>query len=84
MRSTSCSAAAVDVRSLPAKRPNPDRMNPQRDDLAVMRFAIRSRDWRLVELMARLLGHERSDWLEVAHAAYMTLSARLEIGNDLL
>jgi hypothetical protein len=47
-----------------------------------MRFAVRSRDWRLVELLARLLAREPAGWLEVAHSAYSTLSARLGLGGD--
>jgi hypothetical protein len=58
-------------------------MSSDRDDLAVMGFAVRSRDWRLVELLARLLRRESSDWVGVAHTAYLTLSTRLGIGSDL-
>jgi hypothetical protein len=58
-------------------------MSPQRDDLAVMRFAVRSRDWRLVELLARVLAREPTGWLGVAHSAYATLSVRLGLGSDL-
>jgi hypothetical protein len=58
-------------------------MNTQRDDVAVMRFAVRSRDWRLVELLARLLVREPVGWLGVAHRAYLTLSSRLGLGGDL-
>jgi len=58
-------------------------MRSNRNDLAVMSFAVRSRDWRLVELLARLLGRESTDWLRVAHTAYLTLSARLGVGSDL-
>ena len=57
-------------------------MSTYRDDLAVMRFAVRSRDWRLVELLAQLLAREPAGWLEVAHSAYSTLSARLGLGGD--
>jgi hypothetical protein len=52
-------------------------MSPRHDDLAVMRFAIQNRDWRLVELLVRLLDRESASWLRVAHDAYTTLSARL-------
>ena len=83
MRLMSCSAAASDVSSPHASRPTSKPMSTQRDDLAVMRFAIRSGDWRLVELLARLLRREPSDWLTVAHSAYTTLSARLGLGSDL-
>ena len=58
-------------------------MSTKRNDLAVMSFAIRSKDWRLVELLARLLGRESSEWLGVAHKAYLTLSTRLGIGSEL-
>jgi hypothetical protein len=58
-------------------------MSPRRDDLAVMRFAVSSRDWRLVELLARLFARESAGWLGMAHAAYTTLSARLDLGGDL-
>jgi hypothetical protein len=58
-------------------------MSPQRDDLAVMRFAVRSRDWRLVELLAQLFAREHTGWLGAAHSAYTTLSVRLGLGSDL-
>lgn len=48
-----------------------------------MRFAVRSRDWRLVELLARLLAREPAGWLGVAHSAYTTLSTRLGLGGEL-
>ena len=83
MKWTSCSAAALDVSSHRRSRPSPQPMSTQRDDLAVMRFAVRSRDWRLVELLAQLLRREPTDWLTVAHSAYSTLSARLGLGRDL-
>jgi hypothetical protein len=58
-------------------------MSTNREDLAVIAFAVRSRDWRLLELLARLLGREPGGWLGVAHSAYTTLSARLGLGGDL-
>lgn len=58
-------------------------MSPRRDDLAVMRFAIQSHDWRLVELLARLLDRESTGWLRLALDAYTTLSARLGVGSNL-
>jgi len=58
-------------------------MSTNRNDLAVIRFAVRSRDWRLLELLARLLGREPAGWLGVAHSAYTTLSVRLGLGADL-
>lgn len=58
-------------------------MSTHRDDLAVMRFAVRSRDWRLVELLAQLFAREPVGWLRVARSAYVTLSARLDLGGDL-
>jgi hypothetical protein len=62
---------------------HPLSMSAYRDDLAVMRFAVRSRDWRLVELLARLLGRESAGWIDVAHCTYITLSTRLGLGSDL-
>jgi hypothetical protein len=82
MRSTSCSVAAADVSFRHPRRPTSQPMSTYRDDLAVMRFAVRSRDWRLVELLAQLLAREPAGWLEVAHSAYSTLSARLGLGGD--
>jgi hypothetical protein len=58
-------------------------MSTRRDDLAVMRFAVRSRDWRLVELLAQLLAREPADWLRVARSAYGTLSAHLGLDGEL-
>ena len=58
-------------------------MTPRRDELAVLRFAIQSRDWRLVELLARVLGRDTSSWLGVAHHAYLTLSGRLGFSDRL-
>jgi len=83
MRSMSCFAAASDVSSANRTRPTTEPMRTNRNDLAVMSFAVHSRDWRLVELLARLLGRERTEWLGVAHTAYLTLSARLGIGSEL-
>ncbi len=76
MRWMSSSVAEADVSSRPSRRPNSQPMNRERDDLAVMRHAVRSRDWRLVELLARLLAREPAGWLGVAHSAYSTLAAR--------
>ena len=83
MRWMSCSAAEADVSSRASRRPSSQPMNRERDDLAVMRHAVRSRDWRLVELLARLLAREPAGWLGVAHSAYSTLAARLGLGGDL-
>jgi hypothetical protein len=47
-----------------------------------MRFAVRSRDWRLVELLARVLAREPAGWLGVAHGSYVTLSTRLGLGSE--
>lgn len=58
-------------------------MSPRRDDLAAMRFAIRSHDWRLVELLARLLDRDSVAWLRLALDAYTTLSVRLGLGSNL-
>ena len=52
-------------------------MTTQRDHVALVRFAVEARDWRLVELLARLLGRESAAWLSVAHRAYTPLAARL-------
>lgn len=52
-------------------------MTSQRDQVALVSFAVQARDWRLVELLARLLGRESSSWLGVAHRAYILLAARL-------
>ena len=57
-------------------------MTSQRDHLALVRFAVQARDWRLVELLARLLGRESPAWLGVAHRAYSTLATRLRLGGD--
>lgn len=83
MRWTSSSAAVGDVSYAARSRPTRSVTNPHRDDLAVMRFALRSRDWRLIELLARLLMREPVGWLGVAHRTYRTLSGRLGLGSDL-
>ena len=75
--------AEADVSSRASGRPSSQPMNRERDDLGVMRHAVRSRDWRLVELLARLLAREPAGWLGVAHSAYSTLAARLGLGGDL-
>ena len=52
-------------------------MTTQRDQVALVSFAVQARDWRLVELLARLLDRESSSWLRIAHRAYTSLAARL-------
>ncbi len=77
----SSSAAPADVRSQGAVRPALS-MTSRRDQLALVRFAVQARDWRLVELLAQLLARESPGWLGVAHRAYATLSARLRLDGD--
>lgn len=59
-------------------------MTSRRDQLALVRFAMQARDWRLVELLAQLLARESPSWLGVAHSAYATLSRRLRLDGDSL
>lgn len=47
-----------------------------------MRFAVESRDWELVGVLAEFLEREPASWLGVAQSAYLTLSVRLGLGSE--
>ena len=57
-------------------------MSSPREDPAVMRFAVESRDWELVGVLAEFLEREPASWLGVAQSAYLTLSVRLGLGSE--
>jgi hypothetical protein len=56
-------------------------MSDIRDPAAVLRHAVQVGDWRLVELLARLLAGGFTGRAGVAHRAYDTLVVRLGLSE---
>jgi hypothetical protein len=56
-------------------------MSDTRDPAAVLRHAVQVGDWRLAELLARLLAGEFNGQTSVAQRAYDTLVVRLGLGD---
>jgi len=56
-------------------------MPDTRDPTALLRHAVLVGDWRLAELLARLLAGSFTGRASVAHRAHTTLVARLGLGE---
>ena len=69
-----------------ARRPdnNEEPMRSTRDQMAVVRFAVSSRDRRLVELLARMLANDSEIGLGVARRTCDTLAERLHLAERAL
>jgi hypothetical protein len=52
------------------------------DPRAVVRHAADARDWRLVELLGRILNQRARGQQRAAHRAYMTLAVKLGLVDD--
>ena len=67
---------------MPTLHPTELRMGEYHDPQAIVRHAAEVGDWRLVELIGRLLSRGVNRKQRAAHRAYATLAARLGLIDD--